>query len=141
MLGGFLKFFGLFDKVIDKAVVDKDQARQLKHEIRMAAMSMEAKQFEAAASIITAEAQGEGFLQKNWRPMTMLWFVFLIGLYWFGLAPEYLVNNPELVSDLFGIVQVGIGGYVVGRSAEKIMKTYKEPDLEKARKDGDDNGG
>ena len=141
MLGGFLKIFGLFDKVIDKAVPDKDLREQLKHDIRMTAMSMQAKEFEAAANIITAEAQGEGFLQKNWRPMTMLWFVFLIGLYWFGLAPEYLVNNPELVSDLFGIVQVGLGGYVVGRSAEKIMKTYKEPDLEKARKDGDDNGG
>lgn len=137
MLGGLLKAFGLFDKLIDKAVPDKDLREKLKADYRMAALTMQSKEFEAAASIVTAEAKGESWLQRNWRPLTMLWFVGLIGAYWLGLAPDYLVNNPETVQELFRIVQVGLGGYVVGRSAEKIVKTYKEPELEKAKKEKD----
>lgn len=134
MIGGILKILGLFEKTIDKAVVDKDLARQLKFELQQQALNLDAEELRAATSIIVAEAGGESWLQRNWRPITMLWFVGLVGAYWLGLAPEYLVNNPKVVSDLFGIVQVGLGGYVVGRSAEKIANTWKEPELERARK-------
>lgn len=137
MIGGILKILGLFDNVIDKAVVDKDLARQLKHDLKMSAVNMKTEELRSVTSIITAEAQGESWLQRNWRPLTMLWFVGLIGAYWLGLAPEYLVNSPETVQELFRIVQVGLGGYVIGRSAEKVVKTFKEPELEKARKEVD----
>jgi len=40
------------------------------------------------------------------------------------LAPDYLVNNSELVTELFALLKIGIGGYVVGRSAEKIAKDW-----------------
>jgi hypothetical protein len=28
--------------------------------------------------------------------------------------------------NLWSLIQIGLGGYVVGRSAEKVMKVYKE---------------
>ena len=34
------------------------------------------------------------------------------------------ITDP-IVSDMLSIVQVGLGGYVVGRSGEKIMAAYK----------------
>jgi hypothetical protein len=136
---GFLKpVFG----IIDKSVKDKDLAAKLKHDIQLGYLNMDKTTLESQTSIIVAEAQGESWIQRNWRPVTMLSFVGFIGSYWLGLAPEYLVVNPDVVEKLFGLVQIGLGGYVVGRTGEKMMKTYKEPELEKAKrsKSKDDDG-
>ena len=75
---------------------------------------------QAAASVVVAESQGESWLQRNWRPLMMMWFAFLIGGYWFGFVP---VNMPiEIVGRVFDLVTLGIGGYVAGRSVEKVIK-------------------
>ena len=81
---------------------------------------------QAQSKIITAEAQGESWLQRNWRPITMLTLLALVVSYFIGLAPQYLIDNPTQVDNLFGIVKIGLGGYVVGRSGEKIAKVWKE---------------
>jgi hypothetical protein len=69
---------------------------------------------EARARIIEAEAKGQGVLQRCWRPVTMLTFLALVvcdafGLLAFRLAPE-----------AWTLLQIGLGGYVVGRSVEKV---------------------
>lgn len=115
---------GLIGKSIDKAIPDKDQAEQLKAQITLAAMNQDHSELEGAVSIITAEATGESWLQRNWRPILMLWFAGLVGAHWLGFTPKNL--SDEIVSDLLNIVQVGIGGYVIGRSGEKMVKAYKE---------------
>lgn len=74
---------------------------------------------EAAASIVRSEAQSEHWLAANWRPVTMLVFVALIVARWFGWAAPNLGEDEYL--KLWDIVQLGLGGYVIGRSAEKIV--------------------
>lgn len=114
---------GLIDKAIDKAIPDKDEAARLKADITTQAMSMADQELKGAVQIITAEATGESWLQRNWRPVIMIWFAGLVGAHWLGYTPP---NMPaDVVQSLLDIVQVGIGGYVVGRSGEKIMKAYK----------------
>jgi hypothetical protein len=76
---------------------------------------------EAQAKIVTAEAQGESWIQRSWRPITMLTFVGLVVAHWFGFTPAKL--SPETIDNLFTLVQIGLGGYVVGRSAEKVAKS------------------
>ena len=49
----------------------------------------------------------------------MLAFVVAILAYWFGLTPEGVPE--EAVMQMFALVKIGLGGYVVGRSAEKIV--------------------
>lgn len=115
---------GLIGKAIDKAVPDKDEALRLKSEITIAAMSYDQKELEGAVSIINAEASGESWLQRNWRPLLMLWFAALVGAHWLGFTPANL--SDDVVVQLLGIVKVGIGGYVLGRSGEKIIKEYKK---------------
>lgn len=73
----------------------------------------------AAADIVKAEAQSQSWLASSWRPITMLTFVALIVARWFGWAAPEL--NPEEYIKLWDIVQLGLGGYVIGRSAEKIV--------------------
>lgn len=115
---------GLIGKAIDKAVPDKDEAERLKAQITLAAMQEGQSELEGAVKIITAEAQGESWLQRNWRPLLMLWFAGLVGAHWLGYTPPNL--PPDVVMSLLDIVQVGVGGYVLGRSAEKVVKEYKK---------------
>ena len=112
-------------KVLDKFVQDKDLAQKLKAEMTVAAMNGELKELEAQVSIITTEAQGN-WLQRSWRPLTMVWFSILLGMYWFGFAPDYLIDNPATVDQLFGLLKLGIGGYVLGRSVEKSVEVYSK---------------
>lgn len=110
----------LFD-VIDKAVTDKDERNRLKAQIQSQLIDSENSIVKAQMQIILAEAGGESWLQRNWRPLVILWFAGLVGAYWFGVAPENL--TPETVQSLFDIIQYALSGYIVGRSAEKITKT------------------
>jgi hypothetical protein len=97
-------------EIVSKGLDSKVDAEKLSKELA-----------EVASSVVVAEAQGEGWLQRSWRPLVMLWFSILIGFYWFGFVPT---NMPvSAVNDLFDLVQLGLGGYVIGRSGEKIAKT------------------
>jgi len=88
--------------------------------IRQIEAQLEQTRLEVRGQAVQAEAAGESWLQRNWRPLTMVWFSFLVGAYWFGYTPENL--SEEAVLSLFGLIKLGLGGYVIGRSAEKITK-------------------
>jgi hypothetical protein len=75
--------------------------------------------FTAQAGIINTEAASQHWLAANWRPLLMLTFGALIVARWFGWAAPNLSEAEYL--KLWSIVELGIGGYVVGRSAEKIV--------------------
>ena len=72
------------------------------------------------SNIIIAEAQGASWLQRNWRPITMLTFLILVCLDSFGILPFRLAKEAWM------LLQIGLGGYVVGRSAEKIVGVLKK---------------
>ena len=70
--------------------------------------------------VILAEAKGN-WLQRSWRPILMLSFGFIV-IYVKFLAPVFYLTIPELEIEFWELLKIGIGGYVVGRSAEKISK-------------------
>lgn len=78
----------------------------------------------AQQAIIVAEAQGGSWLQRNWRPVTMLTFVGLVVAHWLGYTATNLTEAERLM--VLEIIKIGLGGYVVGRSAEKCVKYYAE---------------
>ncbi|MCD6006896.1 3TM-type holin [Halomonas sp. IOP_31] len=105
-------------EAVSAAVRNDPQAAVTLREIEA---NLERARLESRSNIITAEAQGESWLQRNWRPLLMMWFAALVGGYWFGLTPDNLSQDTVLA--LFDIVQLGVGGYIAGRSAEKITRT------------------
>lgn len=115
---------GLFG-VIDKAVEDKDEAARIKAKLQEMVLSGQMKEIEEAASIIRAEANGDSFLQRSWRPITMLIFVGLVVTRWLGFAVDGM-SEAEYLS-VYELIKLGLGGYVVGRSVEKGIKVWKEP--------------
>lgn len=84
------------------------------------------EELSTVASIIRAEAKSEHLITATWRPITMLVLVGCVVGYWFGFTPPNLPS--EAVGGLLDIVKLGLGGYVVGRSAEKVAKAWKNPD-------------
>jgi len=114
---------GAVFKTIDKVVDNKGEANKLKAKVQEKIIAGELAELEGAAKTIQIEAQG-GFLQRNWRPIMMLVFAGLMVAHWFGFTAP---NIPESVQNsLLNIILVGIGGYTVGRSAEKVADRFKD---------------
>lgn len=109
--------------IVDKAVPDKDLAERIKAEARKQILDNDSKEMEAAANIIMAEAKSEHWLTSSWRPITMLVFTALVVARWLGLTVDI---PPEIESELWTVIQLGIGGYVMGRSGEKIAQQLSQ---------------
>ena len=114
---------GIFS-VIDKAVENRDQAAEIKARLQEMVLTGQMREIEEAAANIRAEATGDSWLQRSWRPLTMLTFVSLIVAKWLGFTAPGVTEAVELA--LFEIIKVGLGGYVIGRSVEKGIKVWKE---------------
>jgi hypothetical protein len=119
---------GVF-KEVDKAVPDQDLGAKLKAGIQAAVLSADVSALEAQAAVVTAEARGESWLQRNWRPLTMMVFVAIVFNNYL-LAPYLQAMFGWSVSlatppDLWALIKIGLGGYVVGRSAEKCVAAWK----------------
>lgn len=115
LLGGL---FDLAGKVFDKIFPNPQQAAEAKLKLFEMQQAGELKLLEGQVAVITAEAKSESWLAQSWRPITMLVFTGLIVARWFGWAAPNL--SPEEYIKLWSIVELGLGGYVIGRSAEKI---------------------
>lgn len=104
----------------DKTVVASAKAAldQLKENDQAATIADDIKVQLAGLDNVKAEAAGESWLQRNWRPMTALTFVGLVTAYWFGYAAPNLPQTS--VQELFQLVKLCLGGYTMGRTAEKI---------------------
>jgi hypothetical protein len=64
--------------------------------------------------------RGEGlFFLLCLRPITMITFLFLVVMDSFGQLSFRLSGNAWL------LLQIGLGGYVIGRSGEKIVERMK----------------
>ena len=97
-----------------------DPAARAEAQVKLLAMqqSGELAELNAAVAVIVAEASGN-WLQRSWRPLMMLTFTGLIVARWLGYAAPNL--QPDEYLKLWDIVQLGIGGYVIGRSVEKTV--------------------
>lgn len=122
---------GLVGKIIDRAIPDKEQAAKAKLEMMSLIQTEGLKELEAKKSIITAEARSDGVLARNWRPAIMVIFGLIIAnnylvvpwLHAFGIDAAPLLDLPP---QMWTMLQIGLGGYVVGRSAEKVAKVMKK---------------
>lgn len=106
-------------KLIDRLWPDPEQKAQAQLALLELAQKGELAEFTARADIVKTEAASEHFLAATWRPILMLTFGGLIVARWFGWAAPELTEAEYL--KLWSIVELGLGGYVIGRSAEKIV--------------------
>ena len=114
----------ILGKVVGNLFPDPEQKAKAEAEMMKALLAHQAEIEGAAAKIIQTEAASQHWLAANWRPLTMIVFVCLIVARWFGWAAPNL-SEAEYVK-LWSIVEFGLGGYVVGRSVEKIAPSIAD---------------
>ena len=111
---------------VDKAVADKDLAEKLKSQLNTKLLQSSTQEFKAAAAIVEAEAKANWFA-ASWRPMLMYVLIFiLVWNYIVGPIVKVFTGSVitfELPSDVWTLLNIGLGGYVVGRSGESIART------------------
>jgi hypothetical protein len=73
------------------------------------------------SSMLLAEANGN-WLQRSWRPILMLSFGWII-IYSFFIAPAFNLPNTTPPEKFWVLLEIGMGGYVIGRSIEKVADT------------------
>jgi len=127
-LGGKL-LDGIFNTV-DEVVEDKDLANKLKQVLKERVLDLLKTEIEAARDIIVAEIGSDSYLAKNWRPITMLVFVTIIANNYIIYPYLQLFFDTgamlDIPPDMWALLKIGLGGYVVGRSVEKGIQVWKD---------------
>ena len=106
---------------LDGLITSKEEKMQAEIALKQIFIQKELELQKMQTDIIIEEAKGN-FLQRSWRPILMLAFGFIV-IYVKFLAPLFGLTIPPLENEFWNLLQLGIGGYVVGRSAEKIAKS------------------
>lgn len=114
LLGPATKLVDELHTSTEEKLALKNQLVILENNVAIRVLEYETKLMESSASIIKAEATGHSWIQRSWRPITMLTFLGLVVLDAFGLLAFRLASEAWL------LLQIGLGGYVIGRSAEKV---------------------
>lgn len=110
--------------VIGRLFPDANERAKAERETMVLLMEHQKELENAASQIVRTEAASPHWLAANWRPLTMLTFVSLIVARWFGFAAPELHESEY--AKLWSIVELGLGGYVIGRSVEKVTPVVME---------------
>ncbi len=107
---------------------------QLRVEIEKAVLDSLQLLSKHQAEIILAEATGEHWLQRTWRPIVAVSFSGIIVFYglalpiavdWFGAPPVRI--GDVLLEWIMQAVLICLGGYMGGRTIEKLARILRPP--------------
>lgn len=125
----FLSILGTIVSPITNLIDELHTSEEEKGKLRVAAMSTQVgmgakmleyntKILELQQAVIVAEAKSDSWLTRSWRPITMMVFLGLVVSYWLGYTPENITK--EELGWVMDLIKIGLGGYVIGRSVEKV---------------------
>jgi len=138
-LGAFAPLLNTVFKSIEKSIPDKDLQEKLKADLNMQLLTSGTEELKASARIIEAEAKA-GWFASSWRPLLMYILIGILVLNYI-MSPIILALfskkiGIELPSDVWTCLNIGLGGYVVGRSGESIARTLASKPLNKDQQNG-----
>ena len=113
----------------DERLKAKNMLEQIRNEMKTTIVAALVKVVQAQKDVIIAEMGGSS-LQRNWRPILMLLFGFIIANEYI-LAPyiqmmfDTTIPVKPITEDMWAVLKLGIGGYIGGRSIEKAVQSWK----------------
>lgn len=118
------------DDVITRVVPDPQAQAAAKLETLKLIQTGQLAQLQAQAGIITAEAASANKLTSSWRPALMYIFMAVIANNYI-IAPYlqamfHVGLQLQTPPDMWELLKICIGGYVVGRSVEKSVANFKQ---------------
>lgn len=125
----FAPLLDIGGKLIDRLWPDPNKAAEAKAKLMQMASRGELEELSLRMQAIVSEAKSEHPITATWRPITMLVFVAIIANNYI-LAPYlHLIFGVEaqlpIPPEMWELLKLGLGGYVVGRSAEKAVKAWR----------------
>jgi|TARA_R110000744_G_scaffold85150_7_gene166493 hypothetical protein len=116
--------------VLKRLIPDADKRDEIERETKLALLEHSDSIERVRGEIILAEARSSGWLTSSWRPLLMLvviaiiavnYLVFPLVAIWY---PQIMANLLALPDQLWNLLTLGVGGYVVGRSGEKMIDSW-----------------
>lgn len=105
---------GTVGKVIDRLTLPAREKRQLEADLLELLVEHEKEMARSRSTVVVEEARGN-WLQRSWRPLVMLVFALIVLVGTFTTLP--ILSDTSRFWDL---LEIGLGGYVVGRGGEKM---------------------
>ena len=120
----------LIGDIVKEAIPDPDKKMDAENKVRLALLE-NAKQIEASASsIVLAEAKSESWIASSWRPILMMNITAIVSVNFlvFPLVEVFTGTKLSILlpPELWTLLTVGVGGYTIGRSAEKVAVNLKK---------------
>lgn len=129
MIQQVLTIFGpTITEVLKKVVPDTNKRDEIERELQLSILKQTDKWDTLRSDIIVAEASSKHWVTATWRPMLMYVFTAIIATNYL-IFPLISIFHPPIMDSLLEIpdefwtlLNIGVGGYVVGRSSEKVAK-------------------
>lgn len=112
------KLSGTIGSIVNRLSLSSAEKKQLETELVQSVNATLDETNRQSAALIETEMKGI-WLQRAWRPIVMLT---LTGVVVIGVFADVQILDSG--SPFWDLLQLGLGGYVIGRSAEKITGTY-----------------
>lgn len=119
--------------VIKRVIPDSDKRAEIERETKLALLEHADSIEKVRGEIILAEAKSQSWLTATWRPLLMMVVISIIAVNYLVFPiiaigyPEIMNNVLELPDQLWNLLTLGVGGYVVGRSGEKMVDKWTNP--------------
>lgn len=109
---------GEIGKMVGQLTISSQEKKELETRVTQIVCRYAEELTERQAAIVGREASGN-WLQRSWRPLVMLSFAAVV------LAGTF-VEIPYLTEDsrFWNLIEIGLGGYVVGRSLEGMQQLF-----------------
>ena len=116
MIGLVTSLLPVVGNVLDRVLPDTVEKDKVRAELQAQMLKHSSSIEKAAADVVVAEAKGESWLQRNWRPITMMSFVVIIinnyiAVPWLQTLGATAVSL-DIPPDMWSLLQIGIGGYI-----------------------------
>ena len=117
-------------KILELQEVNRPKLEEIAMQREANRLAHDTNRINKSAGIIKEEVKSDG-IKSTWRPITMLTFVAIIAFNYLVVPVLNIVLTNDIVpvpppQDLWDLIKIGMGGYVVGRSVEKGIETWKK---------------
>ena len=129
---------GPISKVLDAYVKDQELRRKLEADLQGRLTEHLGKSEELGQAVVLAEIKSEDWLTRSWRPLVMLTlmgFIVFVGLaipfldFVFGSPVTFNPRWSALPPQFWDFLSIGVGGYIGGRTLEKVAGQVIAPKL------------
>ena len=122
--GNIIKDIG---SIVDNVITTDAERIELKAKLAETLNAQLLTLAEMQKEVLMTELSGN-WLQRSWRPLIMLAFGAIVCM---GAFKQ--IDYLEETSRFWDLLELGLGGYVIGRSVEKVAETVSK-NLDKIKK-------